>query len=77
MKKPVIGARWTPAESVRIDAGEFQHTNPRLYLDDDSVRLQAALLESFNEAARTPRWMWALWAVAIVASVAFFVIRGH
>ncbi len=43
---PVIGRNWSPGERVRIstDAGHFEHINPRVHLDADSLAVQRVLL---------------------------------
>lgn len=41
-----IGSRWQPCERVRIstEAGAFEHCNPRIHVDSDSLVVQRLLL---------------------------------
>ena len=46
LTRTAIGSRWQPGERVHIstEAGEYQHVNPRVHLDADSLTVQRVLL---------------------------------
>lgn len=43
---PVIGRNWSPGERVQISTalGHYEHVNPRVHLDADSLTVQRVLL---------------------------------